>query len=209
MNKSLRAVFIISISAFLLLELGFYLEGFLQFILFSVTTIILFVMLFLFYGYVKESKKKKSSQVGLFALMLVLPLVSVVFNPTMYFNKVSEKEIVILAWKHPDMLLKNESSQSISLLRDGTYRVKHFGFWMNTVEKGSYHFEGRKIHLKGKEGEKTLLLKRYYDDLKLYVLKGKKIKYKDNYLIEVIDQEYVLEQRRKYWREVYSLKQQS
>lgn len=191
MNSSLRSIFFISIISFVLLELGFYLEGFLQFILFSIVTIISFVMLFFFYGYVKESKKKKSNNILVFAALMVLPLLSIAFNPTYYFRAIPENKIVMLAWKHPEQVLKNESSRSLTFLRDGTFRLKEFGFWMNTVSSGSYTFKGRLIKL-DMDGEKqTLKLKRYYDVKKLYVMHGRNIDYKDNYLVESMDTLYI------------------
>lgn len=191
MNKALRSVFLISISAFLLLELGFFLEGFLQFILFSIATIILFVMLFLFYGYVRESKKKKSSRIGLFVAMLILPLLSIAFNPTLYFSKVSESQIALLAWQHPNKVLENHSSSSIKLLRNGTYRIKKFGFWMNTIEKGTYEVNYPYIHLKEGSFIKTLRVKRFYKVKKLYVINKGKLDFKENFLIEDMDKEFL------------------
>ena len=199
MNSSLRSIFLISITAFLLLELGFYLEGFLQFLLFSVVTIILFIMLFFFYGYVKETQKKKSNKILLFAALLLLPLISIAFNPTHYFNnnKIHESQIILLAWQHPDEVLENESSCSITLLKNGTYRIKEFGFWMNSVETGKYEIEGRLIYLKKGRFIKTLKMKRFYKDQKLYVINKGKIDFKENFLIEHKDEEFIKELKAK------------
>lgn len=191
MSSSLRSIFLISIFSFILLELGFYLEGFLQFILFSIVTIIFFVMLFFFYGYVKESKKKPSNNALVFFAIMVLPFVSIAFNPTLYFRKIPENKIVMLAWKHPNKVLENESSVSLTFLRDGTFRQKDFGYWMNTVSKGTYTFQGRLIHLDLEGEKKTVKIKRFFDVKKLYVMNGRNIEYKDNYLIESMDTTYI------------------
>ncbi len=194
MNNSLKSILIISISSFLLLELGFYLEGFLQYVLFSLVTIIYFVLLFLFYGFLKaraKDKVKDSKKTFLFLLLVILPLVSAFLNPTFYLHGVSEGKIALVATQHADHILV-ENTKTITLLKDSTYRLKEFGFWMNTTDKGRYHIKKNEITLVLEDYDLVFKVRNIRKQKKIYAIKYRKVDFSNCFLIDKIDNTFFL-----------------
>lgn len=189
-NNSLKSILIISILSFLLLELGFYLEGFLQYIIFSLVTIIYFVILFLFYGFLKN-KDRDNSQAFIFVLLVALPLVSAVFNPTFYLHGVSDKSIILVATQNANQSLENTST--LTLLKDSTYRLKEYGFWMNTEEDGKFEIKNNKIVLELPEYKYIFSIKNIGKQKKVCGIKDKKADYNNCFVIDKIDDEFVKE----------------
>ncbi|MES2588204.1 MAG: hypothetical protein V4622_04435 [Bacteroidota bacterium] len=190
MNNSLKSIIIISLSSFLLLELGFFLEGFLQYILFSLVTIIYFVLLFLFYGFMK-SKPRDSKKTFFFVLLVILPLLSAFFNPTFYLHGVSDKKIALVATQHVDHILV-ENTKTITLLKDSTYRLKEFGFWMNTTDKGRYHIEKNKITLVLEDYDLVFKVRNIHKQKKIYAIKYRRVDFSNCFLIDKIDNTFFL-----------------
>jgi hypothetical protein len=188
MNNSLKSIFIISISSFILLELGFFLEGFLEYILFSLVAIIYFVLLFLFYGFLK-SKNRDKKTTFLFVLLVILPLLSAFFNPTFYLHGVSDKNIVLVATQHADKILV-ENTKQITLLKDSTYRLKEFGFWMNTVDEGRYHIEKNKITLVLEDYDLVFKVRNIQKQKKIYAIKYRRVDFSNCFLIDKIDNSF-------------------
>jgi hypothetical protein len=188
MNNSLKSILIISLSSFALLELGFFLEGFLQYILFSLVTIIYFVLLFLFYGFIK-SKNRDGKTTFFFVLLVILPLLSVFFNPTFYLHGVSDKKIVLVATQHADKLLVDNTKQ-ITLLKDSTYRLKEFGFWMNTVDEGRYHIEKNNIILVLEDYDLVFRVRNIQKQKKIYAIKYRRVDFSNCFLIDKIDNSF-------------------
>lgn len=190
MNNSLKSIFIISILSFLLLELGFYLEGFLQYILFSLVTIIYFVLLFLFYGFLKDKTRDKSKTL-IFILLVILPLVSVFFNPTFYLHGVNDKKIVLVATQKPDNSLENIST--LTLLKDSTYRLKEYGFWMNFENEGKYEIRNKRIILEFPDYKFNLRIKNIKKQKKVCAYKKRKIDFQNCFVIDKVDNQFLKE----------------
>lgn len=190
MSNSLKSIFIISVLSFILLELGFYLEGFLQFILFSLVTVIYFVLLFLFYGFLHDKEKDKS-KTFIFIVLVMIPLISAFFNPTFYLHGVSDNNIVLVATQHAEGTLQNSSS--ITLLKDSTYRLKEYGFWMNTEEDGKYEIKNNKIILELPDYKFVFRMKNIHKQKKVCAVKNRKINYKNCYEIDKIDNQFIKE----------------
>lgn len=189
--KSLKSIFIISILSFVLLELGFFLEGFLQYILFSLVTIIYFVLLFLFYGFLKD-KSRDNSKTFVFILLVLLPLISVLFNPTFYLHGVSDKQIMLVASQNAGENLKRTST--LTLLKDSTYRLKKYGFWMNSEETGDFEIRNGRIILELPEYKYYLRVKNIRKQKKICTLKpDKKTDYSNCFVIDKVDNEFVKE----------------
>jgi hypothetical protein len=193
MNNSLKSIFIISISSFLLLELGFFLEGFIEYILFSLVAIIYFILLFLFYGFMKVKGREKK-KTFLFLLLVLLPLLSVFFNPTFYLHGVSDKKVVLEATQHADDLIDN--TKSITLLKDSTYRLKEYGFWMNTVDKGRYHVEGNKIILVLEDYDLVFKVRNIHKQKKIYAIKYRRVDFSNCFLIDRVDPNFFLQEKK-------------
>lgn len=188
MNNSLKSIFIISVLSFLLLELGFYLEGFLQYILFSLVSIIYFVILFLFYGFLKDKSRDKKKTL-LFVALVIIPLISALFNPTFYLHGVSDKNIVLVASQNADNSL--ESTSTLTLLKDSTYRLKVYGFWMNTENKGKYEIKNKRIILELPDYKFVLRIKNIKKQKKVCAYRSKKIDYSNCYVIDKVDNEFI------------------
>lgn len=172
MNNSLKYILFFSVSSFVFLELGFFLEGFLQTCLFSLVTIIYFFLMFLFYGYMKDKTIERKRN-GLFIGLLILPLISIAFNPTKFLHAVPDNEIVLRGTNPSDLMLI-ENTTTLSLLSDSTFRLKEFGFWMNTTKKGDYYIKNKLIVLKYQNQFLKYKLKKHYEIFRLYRLRGKK-----------------------------------
>lgn len=188
MNTSLKSILIISISSFILLELGFFLEGFLEYVLFSLVAIIYFVLLFLFYGFMK-SKNRDKKTTFFFVALVILPLLSAFFNPTFYLHGVSDKKIALVATQHADKILV-ENTKQITLLKDSTYRLKEFGFWMNTVDEGRYHIEKNKIILVLKDYDLVFKVRNIQKQKKIYAIKYRRVDFSNCFLIDKIDPDF-------------------
>lgn len=193
MSNSLKPIFILSISSFLMLELGFYLEGFLQYILFSLVTIIYFVLLFLFYGFLRDKSRDKR-KTFLFVFLVLFPLISVFFNPTFYLHGVSEKNIVLVATQHTDKILV-ENTKTITLLKDGTYQLKEYGFWMNSVDKGKYEIKKDKIILHLEDYDLVFKVKNIHKQKKIYAIKYRRVDFSNCFLIDKIDHSFFLNEQ--------------
>lgn len=182
MRKPLASIFLISLSSFLLLELGFYLEGFLKYILFSIVAIIYFVLCFFFYGYMRD-KSIKSKSKTMFIGLMIIPLISVFFNPTSYLHKPAEKHIVLRSTFFADKILL-ESTTSLTLLDDGTCLLKKYGYWYSSTEKGTYEIKGKKVKVEVGEEKMTFKLRNIHGEKNLCQVRNKKIDYDACFLIE-------------------------
>jgi hypothetical protein len=189
--RSLKSILIISIVSFLLLELGFYLEGFLQFVLFSLVLIIYFVLLFLFYGYLKDKERDKS-KTFVFVLLVALPLVSALFNPTFYLHGINEKNVMLVASKNAGESIKRTAT--LTLLKDSTYQLKEYGFWMNTEHNGKFEIRNKRIILELPGFKYHLKIRNMRANKKICTLKtNRKTDYSNCFLIEKVDNNFVKE----------------
>lgn len=190
MNNSLKYILLFSLLSFGFLELGYFLEGFLATCLFSMVAIIYFLLLFLFYGYIKD-KSIPNKKTGLFIFLMVLPLISMVFNPTKYFHTVSEEQIVLRGTNFSKIALI-QNTTTLSLISDSTFRLKEFGFWMNTTKKGDYYIKNKLIVLKYQDQYLKFKLKKHYEIYRLYRVKGKKrLDYSNYYELDKIGDTFI------------------
>lgn len=189
--NSLKSIFIISILSFVMLELGFFLEGFLQYILFSLVAIVYFVLLFLFYGFLKDKTRDRGKTV-IFILLVLLPLISALFNPTFYLHGVSDKQIMLVATQNGGENIKRTST--LTLLKDSTYRLKEYGFWMNSEEEGKFQIRNNKIILELPKYKYYLKIKNIRMQKKICSLKpNRKTDYSNCFVIDKVDNEFVKE----------------
>ena len=190
MNNSLKYILFFSISSFVFLELGFFLEGFLQTCLFSIVAIIYFFFMFLFYGYLKD-KTIQTKNRTLFLFLVILPLISMVFNPTKYLHTVADEYIVLRGTNNSKIALL-QNTTTLSLISDSTFRLKEFGFWMNTTKKGEYYIKNKLIVLKYNNQFLKYKLKKHYEIFRLYRIKGKKkLDYSNYYEIDKIGDTFI------------------
>lgn len=190
MNNSLKYILLFSLLSFGFLELGFFLEGFLATCLFSMVAIIYFLLLFLFYGYMKD-KSIPNKKTGLFIFLMALPLISMVFNPTKYFHTVAEENIVLRGTNFSKIALI-QNTTTLSLISDSTFRLKEFGFWMNTTKKGDYYIKNKLIVLKYQNQYLKFKLKKHYEIYRLYRVKGKKrLDYSNYYELDKIGDTFI------------------
>lgn len=189
--RSLKSIFIISLLSFGLLELGFYLEGFLQYILFSLVLIIYFVILFLFWGFLRD-KERGAGKTIVFVLLVLLPLVSAFFNPTFYLHGINEKNVMLVASKNAGESLKR--SATLTLLKDSTYQLKEYGFWMNTERNGKFEIRNKRIILELPEFKYHLKIRNMRTNKKICTLKeNKRTDYSNCFVIEKVDNAFVKE----------------
>ncbi len=142
----------------------------------------------MFYGFIK-SKNRDGKSTFFFVLLVILPLLSVFFNPTFYLHGVSDKKIVLVATQHADKLLVDNTKQ-ITLLKDSTYRLKEFGFWMNTVDEGRYHIEKNNIILVLEDYDLVFRVRNIQKQKKIYAIKYRRVDFSNCFLIDKIDNSF-------------------
>lgn len=190
MNNSLKYILFLSLLSFGFIELGFFLEGFLATCLFSIVAIIYFLLLFLFYGYMKD-KTIVRKKWGLFVFLMLLPLISAVFNPTAYLHEADEEDVVLRGTNFSKIALI-QNTTTLSLISDSTFRLKEFGFWMNTTKKGDYYIKNKLIVLKYQDQYLKFKLKKHYEIYRLYRVKGKKrLDYSNYYELDKIGDTFI------------------
>jgi hypothetical protein len=190
MNSALKYILFLSLISVGFLELGFFLEGFLQTCLFSIVAIIYFLLIFLFYGYIKDKSNQHKNK-KLFVFLMVLPLISMFFNPTKFLHTADEDEVVLRGTNFSKIALI-QNTTTLSLLSDSTFRLKEFGFWMNTTKDGEYYIRNKMIVLKYNDQFIKYKLKKHYEIYRLYRLKGKKkLDYSNYYELDKIGDTFI------------------
>jgi hypothetical protein len=190
MNNSLKYILFLSLLSFGFLELGYFLEGFLATCLFSIVAIIYFLLLFLFYGYMKD-KSIPTKKTGLFIFLMILPLLSITFNPTKYLHSITEGDIVLRGTNFSKIALI-QNTTTLSLASDSTFQLKEFGFWMNTTKNGEYYIKNKLIVLKYQDQYLKYKLKKHYEIYRLYRVKGKKkLDYSNYYELDKIGDTFI------------------
>ena len=146
--------------------------------------------MFLFYGYLKD-KTIQTKNRTLFLFLVILPLISMVFNPTKYLHTVADEYIVLRGTNNSKIALL-QNTTTLSLISDSTFRLKEFGFWMNTTKKGEYYIKNKLIVLKYNNQFLKYKLKKHYEIFRLYRIKGKKkLDYSNYYEIDKIGDTFI------------------
>ncbi|MBI2259376.1 MAG: hypothetical protein HYU67_10840 [Flavobacteriia bacterium] len=191
MANSLKYFILFSLSCFLLLELGFFLEGFLQTCLFSIVLIVYFFMLIFIYGAFKDKKLEKKIK-RFYLLLMILPLISLILNPTKYLQHYHNENEVVLRGTNFAKLSLIQNTSTLYLYSDSTFRLKEFGFWMNTNKNGDYYISKKILVLKYNKQFVKYKLKKHYENYRLYRVKGaKKLDYFTYYELDKIGDTFV------------------